>query len=196
MEVLLQQIINGIIIGSMYALMASGLSLIWGTMKMLNLAHGEFYMLSGFLMFFMNMSAGLHPIIAAVLSIVIIFIIAVIVERLIVRYLIDKPGWDVNQLIVTFGLSIFLQNTALHLWGVRFKNIDYYTSMDFSLLGVSLSGQRILILIVALFVIVTFWSFLKYSRFGNALRATSQDRDAATLYGVNTHIIYMLTFGI
>src|SRR5699024_2047830 len=78
----------------------------------------------------------------------------------------------------------------------RFKNIDYYTSMDFSLLGVSLSGQRILILIVALFVIVTFWSFLKYSRFGNALRATSQDRDAATLYGVNTHIIYMLTFGI
>lgn len=196
MEIIIQQIVNGVIVGSMYALMASGLSLIWGTMKMLNLAHGEFYMLGGYFMFFMNVASGMNAILAGIIALIGVFIIAVIVETVIIRYLIDKPGWEVNHLIATFGLSIVLQNLALNLFGERFQNIPYYIDAEVSFLNVSLSAQRILILVVAIFVIVLFWAFLKYSRFGNALRATSQDRDAATINGINTRVIYMLTFGV
>ncbi|MEN1968740.1 branched-chain amino acid ABC transporter permease [Lentibacillus sp. N15] len=196
MEIIIQQILNGIIVGSMYALMASGLSLIWGTMKMLNLAHGEFYMLGGFLMFFLNVSAGINPIIAAIISIIIVFIIAVVVQRVIIQYLMDKPSWTESHLIATFGLSILLQNLALNIWGERFKNIPYYIDAKFSIFGIGLSAQRILIFMVAVLIILLFWAFLKYSRFGQALRATSQDSDSATLYGINTKLIYMIAFGV
>lgn len=196
MDVLVQQMINGIIIGSMYALMASGLALIWGTMNMMNLAHGEFYMLGGYFMFFLNVSAGIHPIVAGVLSLAVLFVAAVIVERLVIRFLIDRPGWDFNHLIATFGVSIFLQNFALSLWGERFKNIPYYFQENVSLFGISLSGHRLTILIVATVVIAMLWAFLKFSRLGMALRATSQERDAATINGINTRVIFMMTFGI
>ena len=180
----------------MYALMASGLSLIWGTMKMLNLAHGEFYMLGGYFMFFLNVSSGLNPVIAAFLSIVIVFLAAVIVQRVVIHFLLDKPGWTESHLIATFGISIMLQNLALNIWGERFKNIPYYIDGNVSFFGIGISVQRILMLIVAVLVIIMFWGFLKYSRFGQALRATSQDRDSATLYGINTKVIYMIAFGI
>jgi branched-chain amino acid transport system permease protein len=194
--IVLQQIINGVIVGSIYALMASGLSLIWGTMKTLNFAHGEFYMLGGFFMFILNVQAGLNPILAGAISIVLIFVVGVIMQRLVIHYLMDKPGWDVSPLIATFGVSIFLQNLSLKLWGERFKNIPYYLGGEASFFGINLSYHRILILIVAVVVIFTLWAFLKYSRFGMALRATSQDRDAATINGINTKKMFMITFGI
>lgn len=196
LETFLQQIINGIVMGSMYALMASGLSLIWSTMRMINLAHGEFYMLGGFIMFFFNVSFGLHPVIAAIISMIIVFIVAVVFERTIIHYLIRKPEWDVNQMLVTFGISIVLQNLALKLWGERFKNIPYYLNQNISVSGIRLSEQRLLIIVVAVIVIFAFWGFLKFSRFGKALRATSQERDSATLCGINTDIVYMIAYGI
>lgn len=196
MELLIQQILNGIIVGSMYALIASGLSLIWGTMKMLNLAHGEFYMLGGFFMFFLNVSAGINPFISGIISIAIVFIAAVIVQRVVIHYLMEKPGWTESHLIATFGISVLLQNLALNIWGERFKNIPYYIDSNIYIFGIGLSAQRILIFMVAVLVIVLFWGFLKYSRFGQALRATSQDRDSATLYGINTKLIYMIAFGV
>lgn len=196
MELIIQQILNGIIVGSMYALMASGLSLIWGTMKMLNLAHGEFYMLGGFLMFFLNVSAGINIIVSALLSMVLVFIVAIVVQRVVIHFLMDRPGWTESHLIATFGVSILLQNLALNIWGERFKNIPYYIDTNISFFGIGLSAQRILIFVVAVIVIALFWAFLKYSRFGQALRATSQDSDSATLYGINTRVIFMIAFGV
>lgn len=196
MTIFFQQLLNGIIMGSMYALMASGISLIWNTMRMINLAHGEFYMLGGFAMYFFDVQFGINPIIAALLSMFIVFIVAIIFERVIIHYLIGKPNWDVNQMLVTFGISIFLQNVALNLWGERFKNIPYYLNENISLFGLRLSSQRLLILLVAILVILGFWGFLKFSHFGKALRATSQDKDSAILCGINTDLIYMLAFGI
>lgn len=196
MDMVIQQLVNGIIVGSMYALMASGLSLIWGTMKMLNFAHGEFYMLGGYFMFMLNVLSGVNVVIALLISVILTFIIGVIMERLVIRHLLGKPGWDVSHLIATFGISIFLQNIALSIWGERFKNIPYYLDGNISLLGINLSYHRLLILIVAVIVFILFWAFLKYSRFGNALRATSQDREAATIYGINTNIVYIIAIGL
>ncbi|MFM1652861.1 branched-chain amino acid ABC transporter permease [Brevibacillus sp. B_LB10_24] len=196
MGVLVEQLLNGLIIGSMYSLVASGLSLIWGTMKMLNFAHGEFYMVGGYLMYFTNVASGMNPLLACSLSLIAVFLLGVLIERMIIHHLLDRPGWDISPLIATIGISIFMQNFALRVWGERFKNIPYYVEGNASIAGVEMSYQRMLIFVVAIVVVVLFWAFLKFSRYGMAMRATSQNRDAAAIYGVNIYGIYMITFGI
>ena len=195
-EQLIGQLISGLIAGAAYALMGSGLSLIWGTLKMLNFAHGEFYMMGGFALFVLFASLGLHPIISISVSLLIVFCICVLLEKILIQPLLDKPNWDVSSIVVTLGLSIILQNLALRIWGERFQNVPYFNSQILEIAGVRVSAQRIIILVVAISVIAIFMFFLKKTRIGWAVRATSQDRDAATLMGINVYNIYTLIFGI
>jgi len=195
-KILLEQILNGLVLGSMYALVASGLTLIWGTMKMLNFAHGELYMVGGYILYFAFTLLGVSPFWGILLAIGIAFAVGLFLERLLLHPLMDKPGWDVSPLVVTLGVSIFLQNFALKAWGERFKSVPYFIEGTMELAGFRIAYQRILILVVTATVMVAFWMFVKRSRFGVALRATAQDREAATLLGINAHRIYMYTFGI
>jgi branched-chain amino acid transport system permease protein len=166
MTIFLEQIINGIIIGSMYALIGSGIALIYGTMRVLNLAHGEFYMLGGYLVFF-----------------------------LIVAYAV--PPWlAIATIAVTLGLSIFLQNLALLLFGEQFQSIPYYLTGVVEIAGLRLPQQRLLMLAVAIITIAIMTFVLTRTRFGWALRATSEDKDAAAVVGIPAARIYTLTFGI
>src|SRR5699024_4710590 len=169
---------------------------VWGTMNMLNLAHGEFYMLSGFFMFFLNVSSGLHWIVSALISLILLFIVAVIIEKVMIERLMKSPGFDESHLIATFGLSLFLQNLSLALWGEKFKNIPYYIEGKMHIFNSSISIHRILILIVAILIITLLGLFLKYGRFGRALRMRSQEQFSAIIYGINTKKTYMITFGI
>jgi branched-chain amino acid transport system permease protein len=196
LKLIAEQLINGLVLGSMYAIVASGLTLIWGTMKMLNFAHGELYMLGGYVLYFTLMVFGMHPFWAVFLALLVVFLVGVLMERLLIHPLLDKPGWDVTPLVVTLGISIFLQNFALKVWGERFKNVPYFIEGTMETAGFRIAYQRILILVVAATVMFGFWMYVKKSRFGIALRATAQDREAATILGINSHRIYMLTFGI
>jgi branched-chain amino acid transport system permease protein len=196
LKLIAEQLINGLVLGSMYAIVASGLTLIWGTMKMLNFAHGELYMLGGYVLYFTLMVFGMHPVWAVFLALLVVFFVGVLMERLLLHPLLDKPGWDVSPLVVTLGISIFLQNFALKVWGERFKNVPYFIEGTMETAGFRIAYQRILILVVAATVMFGFWMYVKKSRFGIALRATAQDREAATILGINSHRIYMLTFGI
>jgi branched-chain amino acid transport system permease protein len=196
LKLIAEQLINGLVLGSMYAIVASGLTLIWGTMKMLNFAHGELYMLGGYVLYFTLMVFGMHPFWAVFLAMLVVFFVGVLIERLLLHPLLDKPGWDVSPLVVTLGISIFLQNFALKVWGERFKNVPYFIEGTMETAGFRIAYQRILILVVAATVMFGFWMYVKKSRFGIALRATAQDREAATILGINSHRIYMLTFGI
>jgi len=196
LKLIAEQLINGLVVGSMYAIVASGLTLIWGTMKMLNFAHGELYMLGGYVLYFTLMVFGIHPFWAVFLAMLVVFIVGVVMERALLHPLLDKPGWDVSPLVVTLGVSIFLQNFALKVWGERFKNVPYFIEGTMEAAGFRIAYQRILILVVAATVMFGFWMYVKKSRFGIALRATAQDRESATILGINSHRIYMLTFGI
>jgi branched-chain amino acid transport system permease protein len=124
LNLIAEQLINGLVLGSMYAIVASGLTLIWGTMKMLNFAHGELYMLGGYVLYFTLMVFGIHPFWAVFLAMLVVFFVGVLMERFLIHPLLDKPGWDVSPLVVTLGISIFLQNFALKVWGERFKNVQ------------------------------------------------------------------------
>lgn len=196
LRLIIDQMLNGLILGSMYALFACGLSLIWGTLRMLNFAHGEFYMLGGYMLFFSITLLGVFPFFAILISISAVFIIGVFLERLIINPLLERPGWEVSPFVATLGVHIFLQNFALKVWGERYKHVSYFIEGTLEVFGVRIAYQRLLVLIVAIVVICAFWVYIKKSRFGMALRATSQNREAAFLMGINIYRIYTVTFGI
>ncbi len=195
-QLLIAQIVNGIIVGSMYALFASGLTLIWGTMKMLNFAHGEFFMLAGYLVYFCYAVLGINPALSTLIAVVAVFILGVVVERAVIHYLLSRPVWQLTTIIATLGISIFLQNVALHIWGPEFHNVPYFIDGVLRVFGIRIAYQRLLILGVSCVSIAVLWFGLKHTRLGLALRATAQDADAAQLYGVNILSIYMVTFGL
>ncbi len=195
-KLVIEQIINGLVLGCIYASVASGLTLIWGTMKMLNFAHGEFYMLGGYITYFTLTTLGTPLIFSIFLSIISVFALGILVEKACIHPLLEKPEWDINAIVVTIGLSIFLQNFALRVWGERFKSVPYFIEGTLGILGFRMAYQRILIIVITSVVMIIFWLFIKKTRFGLALRATAQEHDAACIVGINTKKIYTITFGM
>lgn len=195
-RLLIEQLLNGLVLGAMYASVAGGLTLIWGTMKMINFAHGEFYMIGAYIVFFALNTFGVHPIIAVILSVMIVFVVGTLIEKLCLHPLLDKPNWEINAIVATVGLSIFFQNFALKAFGERFKSIPYFVSGNSEFSGLRMANQRILIIVVTSAVMLGLWLFIKKSRYGLALRATAQNRDASTILGINTKMMYTTTFGI
>jgi branched-chain amino acid transport system permease protein len=194
--IVVEQLVNGLVLGSMYALMASGLSLIWGSLKMLNMAHGEFYMLGGYGLYLLLLYTG-APVWAAVpVTLAAVYAIGVAVEWTLVAPLLDRRGWDVSHLVATLGISIVLQNVALRALGERIQNVPYFIDGTLAIGDVRVAWQRVLILATAVVVIALFVTLLKTTRLGMALRATAQDRDAATLQGIDVYGVYAFTFGI
>lgn len=195
-KLMIEQLLNGLVLGCMYAAVASGLTLIWGTMRLINFAHGEFYMIAGYVLYYAITISGIHPIFGLFLAVGIVFIVAILVERLTIRPLFGKAGWDINALLVTIGLSVFFQNLALKIWGERFKPVSYFLEGTLEVFGYRMAYQRILIFIVTAVVMLGFWGFLKKAKFGLALRATAEDPDAATILGINPKRIYTITFSL
>lgn len=195
-RLVIEQLFNGLVLGSMYALMASGLSLIWGSLKMLNFAHGEFYMLGGYAVYFLFAVLSLPAPLAVLLAMMVVMIVGASVERLIINPLLGKPGWETSTIIATLGLSIFLQNFALRVWGERFKNVPYYADGTLIVGDIRIVEQRLIILVMAVLVILVGAVLLKRTRLGMALRATAQDHDAAVLMGVNIRRVYTWTLAI
>ena len=195
-RLLIEQIINGLVSGCMYAIVASGLTLIWGTMKMLNFAHGQFYMIGGYILFFCMTFFGIPPVFSILFAIAVTFALGLLIERLIIHPLLDKPDWQSSAFVITLGVSIFLQNLAQKIWGEKFKSVPYFLNGVLDVYGFRIAYQRMFIFTVTAVVMISLWWFIKKSKFGLGLRATAQDRDSALLVGINAKIIYMATFGI
>lgn len=194
--IFLEQILNGLITGSMYALIGSGIALVYGTMRVLNLAHGEFYMLGGYFTFFLTVQVGITPLIAIPMAVAIAFLLGMLIEKLVVEYLILRDNWAFTTIAATLGLSIILQNAALMLFGEQFNTVPYYVEGVLAVGDIRLPWQRVLIFVVALTTIAGMTWLLKYTRLGWSIRATSQDRDAAQVVGIPVRRVYMICFGL
>ncbi len=192
----LEQLVNGIILGSMYAIMGAGLALIYGTMRILNFAHGEFYMLGGFFVFFLFAQQGIHPVPAVVIAVVGVALIAALVQRLTIHVLLRREGWTFSTIAATLGISIFLQNLALALWGERFQSVPYFVEGLLQVGDFRLPWQRVLIFVVAVSVMAAMALVLRHTRFGWAVRATAQDAEAAAVVGVPAARIHTITFAM
>ena len=188
-----QHLLNGVLIGCSYALIAIGLTMIFGVMNIANFAHGEFYMLGGFLAFYLVSLLELDYFLALGVSVVLVVGLAVVLQYGIFRQLRDKPL--MTTALVTIGLSILLEHSALLLWGPQPQVIPApFSTRPVNLFGVYTTRLYVFAMAVTLALIVIGHVLIRATRIGKAMRATFQGKEAAALVGIRIDRIYMYAF--
>jgi len=191
----LQQLVNSLLIGSVYSLVAIGLTLIWGVMNIVNFAHGEFLMLGMFIAFWCYTLLHLDPIFSIPICAAILFILGAASYRFVVSKVMTGP--ILAQLVVTFGMSIFLANLAVLLWSPDFRLIDKPLLIGTWTLGrVQLSIPKFVASLGSVLVSAGILLFLKKTKTGKAILAVEMNRESALLMGINTERINALSFGV
>lgn len=190
-------ILQGVMLGGLYALFAIGLSLMFGVMRIVNVAHGDFAILAGFIGFFLTDSLGVNPIMAIVIVVPAAFATGYAVQYCILNHTITKD--PLPSLVVTFGLSIVIQNILLESFSAdpRSINVKGFESQSFHLFGSLAVGSLPLVIFCAAFLITLALQWLLgNTSLGRAFRATSDDREAALLMGINDKRMYALATAI
>jgi branched-chain amino acid transport system permease protein len=194
-EQLVQQILNGLLIGCVYSLIAIGLTLIWGVMNIVNFAHGDFLMLAMFVSFWLYALVGLDPLLSIPMCTLLLFVLGLLIYRYAVSKVMRGPM--LAQLVVTFGVSIFIANTAVLLWTPDYRLIDRtLLSGTFSVGAVQVSIAKLVASAGSVVVSGALLLFLRRTRTGKAILATEMNRDSALLMGVNTDRVNALSFAI
>ena len=195
MDFVPQYLFNGLIIGSSYALIAIGLTAIFGLMQIANFAHGQFYMLGAFLAFWFTRSVGLDFWAATAASVAVVMLFGVVLERTLFRLLRGAPLS--SSVLATIALSIFLENLALHVWGPRPQKIlSPFPPGGIEIGSVFTTPDRLLMLAVTVAIVAALHLALTYTTTGKAVRATFQNREAAALVGIDIDRLYTLTFAV
>ncbi len=194
MDLLLQQIFNGLMLGSTYAMVALGLTLVYGILHIPNFAHGHLYMLGAYICFFLITvyEFGFWP--AVIVATLILGVIGIIVERLAYRPLHDQP--HINSFISAIGVLMILENGVIALWGPQGQRIPNPYPGIVEWLGVTMSEQRILVIVSAFVLIVLLQLFIKKTTMGSTIEAVAQNREGAMLVGINVNRVSSLTFAI
>lgn len=191
----LQSLVNGLLIGGVYALVAVGLTLIFGVMKIVNFAQGEFLMLGMYFTFWVSGLSKLNPYLVSFLLIPVFFLLGWLVYSVLIRRVVDKG--DVSQILLTLGLSVFLQSVALLLWGSDFRSLASPLKTAGLRLGpVVMSLPQVIALVVALVLVLGLMLFLSRTDLGKAMRATAENREIVLTLGINPEKTYILAFGL
>jgi branched-chain amino acid transport system permease protein len=192
-ELLVQAALNGLGLAVVYILVALGLTLIFSILEIINFAHGEFYMLGGFVTYYAFGVFGLNYFAALVLAVLLVGAGGLVAERLVFRHL---RGRTLNAFIVSLGLLWVLQASAQLAFGVLDKSVPSAFSGIVRLFGFIVSRERLVVMVVAAVLMVGLYAFLKFTRTGQAMRAVAQDTEAAALQGVDIELVSALGFGI
>lgn len=192
----LSLLINGISLGSMYALIALGYTMVYGIAKMLNFAHGEVIMIGGIATYEILAAAHLNAYVAIIVAIVVCTILGVVVEK--VAYKPLRRAGSLAVLITAIGVSYFLQNIALLTFGASDKS---YTIQELQFnwrinSELSIHGTTIINVVVMVVIMVALTIFIKYTKMGRSMMAVSEDKDAAQLMGINVNGVISVTFAI
>ncbi len=189
----LQLIINGLLLGGIYALISIGLTLIFGVVEIINFAHGEFLMLSMYASYWLFQLYGVDPYVSLFVVIPAFFAIGWAVQRIIIQPIIHAP--PLNQIFATVGMSLVLQNAALFFWKADYRTVrTAYSTVSFS--GLMISTPRLVAFVFALAIIAALLIFLKRTYTGKAIRALAQEKRAAMLMGIDIYRMYKIAFGI
>lgn len=205
-----QALLSGVVLGSLFALMAMGLTLTYGTVRVLNFSHGAFFMFGAFLLWFLtavqrgartgaeagSANLGLPYPIAFLIAMVAMFGMGVALDSGVIRLLRRKINWEVTTLIATLGVALFLQSVALLSFGARTKIVDSPFPGTFTFGEITLPHSEALVIVVGLGALALMQFFLKKNKLGLAMRAVSQNTDAAHLMGIKVDNVYRFTFGI
>jgi branched-chain amino acid transport system permease protein len=190
--------VSGIVLASIYALMASGLSLVWTTLGIFNFAHGALMTLAAYVAWTVSDASGLELWLGAGIAIAIAAVVGVgiLMERLVVRPFYDHRDILLITVMTTLAAMIFIEKGAQLLWGARLKQLRPIVPGQVDFLGTTISAQETLIIVVAPVVLGVLWLFLRNSRIGRGIRAVGQNPNAAKLIGIDVSRLFIITFAL
>ncbi len=189
-----QHLFNGLLIGCAYALIAIGLTMIFGVMNIANFAHGEFYMIGGFFAFYLVSLAKINYFLALPLAVALVVVLAVVIQQLVFKRLRDAPVMTTT--LVTIGLSILLENLAHLLWGAQPQTVpNPFPTSPMSFAGIYTTPLYLFSMAMTAALIVVGHVLIQRTRMGKAMRATFQNKEAAALVGIRIDSIYLYAFG-
>ena len=195
MQLFLQILANGVLLGGLYTLMALGLALVWGVLNIVNLAHGALIMLGGYACYYLFTLWHIDPFAALPIVAIGLFGIGYAIQRCILNFVIKAPIF--NTLLITFGLEVVFTNLAQLGFSADFRTINpSYAGSNVTVAGITFPLVRIAAFMIALGLTAALWLSLLRSRIGRAIRATAQNLTAARLYGVEPRHLYAITFGL
>ena len=194
---ILTNLINGISLGSVYAIIALGYTMVYGIAKMLNFAHGDVIMVGGYVCFISMMNLGLGPVLSVILAIIACTLLGMAIESLAYKPLRQAPKLAV--LITAIGVSYFLQNAALLMWGSDAKVFPEVISLpSFTIMNgqITVSGTSVVTVLTCVITMIALTIFTNKTKMGKAMRAVSEDKGAAQLMGINVNRTISMTFAI
>ncbi|HKZ04481.1 MAG TPA: branched-chain amino acid ABC transporter permease [Methylomirabilota bacterium] len=188
-----QVIVSGLLAGALYAMVALGLGLIFGVMRVLNVAHGPLLMLGAYVTYWLFSTVGLNPYISLLVSMPVVFLIGVALQRFLVRRVVDAP--ELSSLLLTFGISIALVNLAQLAFTSDLRSVEFITG-SFLIGPFAFSKSRVIACLFAAGITALAFLFLQKTRLGKAIRAVSQSREVAQVCGINVQRIHLFAFGL
>ena len=198
MSIFVQSLINGLNQGAIYALIALGYTMVYGILRMINFAHGDFIMVGAYTLFYtvpLMVNHGMPAWLAVIAAIVVCTVVGILVER--IAYKPVRKSGSISALITALAMSVFLENLAMVLFGGNPKTVTQIFSLPMvEILGAKVQMKYLLTLGIGLVIMVALTLFVRLTKLGKAMRAVPQDREAATIVGINVDRIITVTFAI
>lgn len=195
LEIVAQAVINGLLIGGIYALVSIGVTLIFGVVKIVNFAQGEFVMIGMYITFFMATQFGIDPILSLFVSMPVLFIVGVLVQHFLIRRVLGLN--DMPQIFLTFALSLLILNVSLMLFTANYRTVHtWYSDAALHFGPFYVPVAKLIAFVLAMVFSAALWLFLHTTDLGKAMRAASQNRDVAQLMGINPHRVFAVAFGV
>ena len=188
-------LVNGILIGAIFALAAYGMALVWGVMNIINIVQGEFVMLGGFITVVVVEKLHLHPLFGVPIAAIVMYGLGQVLYRTIIHRVVDKDMFI--SILATFGLSIVIAQISNVVFGADVRTEDAHLPTLLFLDGVvSVSAIKLIAFVLSMVTGLVLWLFFKKSKLGQAIRATAQNARAARILGIDTNKVYAATYGI
>ncbi len=191
-----QIIVNGVVLAANYALIALGLTLIFGILNFLNFAHGQMYMVGGFVVYYVYAIFGMNYFVALLACALTLFCIGVAFETLFFRRVLRITTREENSMLLAVGTALLLENLALSLFGEKQRGVPPVVTGVYQIFGAYLPASRLLVLMLSALLVIGLLLFVQYTKPGRAMRAVAQDKEVTLLMGVNVGRISALGFGI
>jgi branched-chain amino acid transport system permease protein len=190
-----QAVVNGLLIGGIYALVSIGVTLIFGVVKIVNFAQGEFVMIGMYISFFLATRLGLDPLVSLIVCMPMLFGVGVLLQHFLIRRVLALG--DMPQIFLTFALSLLLVNVALLLFTANYRTVQTpYSDAAIHLGEVYVPVAKLIAFAVAMALSAALWVFLRTTDLGKAMRAAAQNRDVAMLMGINPDRVFCVAVGV
>jgi branched-chain amino acid transport system permease protein len=194
---LISVIVGGLLLGSLWGIVALGLNLIFGVMRVINLAHGELLMFSAFLTYVLYNQFGVSPLLSVFLLLPVFFVAGIVMQYTVIERILETENAELMSLLATFALLLVLQNVGRAIWSTNTYAIQTdFLSQTLSVAGVPISYARLFALGLAFLAMVVLYLLATKTEFGFAMRAAVQNPRMAKVAGINTRRVYFITFGI